>query len=67
MMQLLCPSRGLKSTLQIPIDMEVKLIGDDKVACDAACGQVLSSLNPQDKVFFWDTESVTYVTGQGTS
>jgi hypothetical protein len=67
MMQLLCPSRGLKSTLQIPTNMEVKLIADDKVSCDTACAQVLSSLNPQDKVFFWDTESVTYVTGQGTN
>ena len=66
-MQLLCPSRGLNSTLQIPIDMEVKLIGDDKVACDEACALVLRTLNPQDKVFFWDTESVTYVTGQGTN
>ena len=55
------------STLEIPTDMQVKLIGDDKVACDEACALLLSSLNTENKVFFWDTKSVTYVTGLGTN
>jgi hypothetical protein len=37
------------------------------VACDETCTLLLSVLNTENKVFFWDTESVTYLTVLGTN
>ena len=67
MMQHLCPHRGLNGSLTLPKDMNVVIVGNDESDCDHACTLLRNNLSTHDKVFFWDTEPVTYVTGQVTN